>query len=244
MSSYSDPKIAKEYLDYANSTNGKIEQAYTFDLISKQLNQEYRDGNPKILDLGCGQGWLTKKLSEKYKNIIGCDISAPLIEAAKNHSNLNFQIADFSQPTSFNDAEFDAIVINMATHSIANQEFAFREIARILKPAGLVLITLPNPYYAYPVGVWKRGWTGFLFKRKPRLKLKAFWNFKKNSAFSWNRKFTSHFYPLSQQINNALKAGLRLEYIEDMHSQTDSTHFDTNYQLHRFPITLFLKYKK
>jgi ubiquinone/menaquinone biosynthesis C-methylase UbiE len=196
------------------------------------------------LDLGCGDGWLTQKLSEKYSNITGCDVSESLIETAKDKYNKNFVVADFSAPTKFNDNQFDLIVINMAAHCIQNQTFAFKEIYRILKSGGSVIITIPNPYYAYPVGVWKRGLQGFLFRNKPKLKLRPFCQYKIGSEFLWNEEFTSYFYPLSTQINNALAAGLEFSYIEDAYSEKDSKSFDTNYQLYRLPISLILKFRK
>jgi ubiquinone/menaquinone biosynthesis C-methylase UbiE len=241
MSTYTDPTIANKYEDYTESQNGKIERGYLFGMISKQLPTEK---DIKVLDLGCGDGWLTQKLSEKYSDVIGCDVSESLIAAAKRRYNNNFVIADFSAPTKFSDNQFDLIVINMAAHCIQNQEFAFKEIHRILKSDGSVIITIPNPYYAYPVGVWKRGLKGFLLRSKPKLKLRPFCQYKIGSEFLWNDEFTSYFYPLSTQINNALAVGLELLYIEDAHSEKDSKNFDTNYQLYRFPISLILKYRK
>jgi len=241
MSTYTDPIIANKYEDYTESQNGKIEREYLFAMISKQLPTEK---DIKVLDLGCGDGWLTQELSERFENITGCDVSESLIAAAKRRYNNNFVIADFSAPTKFSDNQFDLIVINMAAHCIQNQEFAFKEIHRILKSDGSVIVTIPNPYYAYPVGVWKRGLIGFLLKHKPKLKLQPFYQYEIGSEFLWNNEFTSYFYPLSTQINNALTSGLELSYMEDAHSEDDSNNFDTNYQLHRFPISLILKYRK
>ncbi len=242
MSNYIEPPVANDYVSFINSENGKQQQQLIFDVIAKHLPTE--NDRAKILDLGCGEGWLTEKLSEKY-DMNGCDISPALIDLAKKqYPGINFTVADFNQPTAFSNEQFDAVIISMAANCIQNPEFAFKEISRILKPGGTVLITIPNPYYAYPVGIWKRGLINFLLRRKPQLKLKPFWQNKKNSPYAWQGRFSSYFYPLSDQINNALKAGLNLEHFEDLYSPEDGREFNLKYQLHRFPIIIFLKFKK
>ena len=63
-------------------------------------------------------------------------------------------------------------------------------------------MTIANPYYAYPVGVWKRGLWGRLLFKKPSLKVRPYNLMEKD--FTWGKNLKPHFYKLSDQINNAL----------------------------------------
>ena len=62
--------------------------------------------------------------------------------------------------------------------------------------------------------------------------------------FTWGSYITPYFYPLSEQINNALSAGFMLSYFEDIKMDTDSKKFNLQYQLYRLPYMLLLGFKK
>ena len=122
---------------------------------------------------------------------------------------------------------------------------ALEEISRVLKTDGIFISTIANPYYAYPVGVWKRGVIRFLFRQMPKLKLRPFHWFSKHSReFTWNETFTSYFYPIAEQISLTLKNNFSLAGYEDLKMDSDSTTFDMQYQLFRFPIIVLLSFKK
>ena len=107
-----------------------------------------------------------------------------------------------------------------------------------------MVATIVNPYYAFPVGVWKRGLWGRLFGRKPKLKIRPYNKFASGpKEFLWDGRFTSYFYPLSEFLNSAIKNGLSLNSYEDL-AANDSKKFDLNYQLHRFPTILAITFKK
>jgi|SRR5579872_436949 len=244
MSSYNQPDIANKYVDFINSKNGQIEADLVFKLINKNLPE---DPSIRILDAGCGQGWLIKKLLEKYKNVCGCDISETLINLAKrNLPGIDLRVVDLcADPLPYPINQFDCIVMNLSAHSFRDQRRAFGNLSQTLKSGGTVLITIPNPYYAYPVGIWKRRLVGWLFRKKPSLLLRPFWDFSKiKKEFDWNEKFTSFFYPLSEQFDNAFASGWQLQKYVELYSEQDHQNFDLAYQLHRFPIILFLKYIK
>lgn len=75
-------------------------------------------GNEAILDLGCGDGVLTEKLSLLVPNgyVLGIDASLGMIETAKKckHNNLSFKHMDINS-MDFNN-EFDVIFSNAALH--------------------------------------------------------------------------------------------------------------------------------
>lgn len=88
---------------------------------SISYNNDYKI---RILDLGCGTGTISKRISEKYPNsdITCVDIASNMIEIAKfklqNHPLKRFKIGDFSN-ISFN-AKYDVVVSSLALHHLVD----------------------------------------------------------------------------------------------------------------------------
>ena len=87
----------------------------------------------RILDLGCGDGALTKKLVEADCDVVGVDGSAKQIEAACQRG-LNARVMDGQQLTFEN--EFDAVFSNAAMHWMNRPDDVIGGVRRALKPDG------------------------------------------------------------------------------------------------------------
>jgi SAM-dependent methyltransferase len=87
----------------------------------------------RILDLGCGDGFLTAKLAAMGCRVIGVDASAAQIEAARK-LGLDARVAD-AQALAF-DTEFDAVFSNATLHWIREPDAAIDGVWRALKPGG------------------------------------------------------------------------------------------------------------
>ena len=88
----------------------------------------------RILDLGCGDGALTKKLVEMGCEVVGVDASAQQIDAAKK-LGLNAEVMD-GENLPF-DNEFDAVFSNAALHWMRNHpDKVISAVHRALKPRG------------------------------------------------------------------------------------------------------------
>lgn len=87
----------------------------------------------RILDLGCGDGALTKKLAEMGCDVVGVDSSAPQIAAARR-LGLDARVADGAR-LSFG-AEFDAVFSNAAIHWMKPPDAVIAGVWRALKPGG------------------------------------------------------------------------------------------------------------
>ena len=87
----------------------------------------------RILDVGCGDGPLTKKLVELGCDVLGVDASPAMIEAAKA-MGLNARVMD-GQALQF-DREFDAVFSNAALHWMKQADAVIAGVWRALKPGG------------------------------------------------------------------------------------------------------------
>jgi SAM-dependent methyltransferase len=86
-----------------------------------------------ILDVGCGDGALTRKMVERGATVVGIDNSADMIDAAKA-AGLDAHLLDAAQMRF--DNEFDAAFSNAAIHWMLDREAVAAAIFRALKPGG------------------------------------------------------------------------------------------------------------
>lgn len=87
----------------------------------------------KILDLGCGDGSLTKELMDMGTDIIGADTSADMVEAARS-IGVNAVLIDGERLEY--DGEFDAVVSNAAIHWMSDHYAVVRGVWNALRPGG------------------------------------------------------------------------------------------------------------
>ena len=86
-----------------------------------------------ILDLGCGDGILTLKLSQLGCRVVGVDSSPELIAAARR-LGLDVRLAD-GEKLEFS-AEFDAVFTNAALHWMKRADDVIAGVGAALKPGG------------------------------------------------------------------------------------------------------------
>jgi SAM-dependent methyltransferase len=87
----------------------------------------------RILDLGCGDGFLTAKLAALGCKVLGIDASAAQVEAARK-LGLDARVAD-AETLAFSE-EFDAVFSNATLHWIRKPDAAIDCVWRALKPGG------------------------------------------------------------------------------------------------------------
>lgn len=95
-----------------------------------------------VLDLGCGTGSLTFALARRAnpRRIIGLDFSPAYIAYAREHnrhSQVEFQVGD-ACAMSFPDRTFDRVLALLVLHFVPNAERAVAEMARTVRPGGVV----------------------------------------------------------------------------------------------------------
>jgi trans-aconitate methyltransferase len=87
----------------------------------------------RILDLGCGDGFLTRRIAESGATVVGVDNSPQMIAAAKERGVDARHVS--GEALSF-DREFDAVFSNAALHWMSDHGAVLRGVHRALKPGG------------------------------------------------------------------------------------------------------------
>jgi trans-aconitate methyltransferase len=89
----------------------------------------------KILDLGCGNGYLAAEIAKLGADVTGIDASPDMIVSARiNYPAIDFQVMDavsFQLPV-----QYDAVFSNAVLHWVSDPEAAAQRIFECLRPGG------------------------------------------------------------------------------------------------------------
>lgn len=111
----------------------------------KFVLNSFKDKSIKLLDVGCGEGFLT----QFFPNAVGVDVSLEAWKIAKKQGLKNkFVCHDITkQPWPFKDSEFEAAICTEVLEHLKPEhvEIVLAEIKRVVKPNGKIVITTPNP---------------------------------------------------------------------------------------------------
>ena len=120
-----------------------------------RLLREFRRHIPRsptslrCVDLGCGSGEFTSRLTSLGLELYGMDLSPSLVALAQARvEGATFRVGDI-EDTGFEPASFDLVVLSGVLHHFPDPAQVARECARILKPGGLALAYDPhrgNPF--------------------------------------------------------------------------------------------------
>jgi SAM-dependent methyltransferase len=101
----------------------------------------------RVLDFGCYDGYLLRKLRERnHIEGIGVDIAPAAVELAKKLSDLDgleFVVSD-GLPLPFPTASFDVVVCSEVLEHVPDLEGVLNEVARVIAPGGRLYATMPN----------------------------------------------------------------------------------------------------
>jgi len=119
------------------------------DFISRERGRDCLD----ILDVGCGRGKIALTLAKRGHHILGIDIDVSNIRLASQrnkYSNAVFQVLD-AHATDRLGQKFDVIICSEALEHVDDPEGICNKIARVIRPGGILIITVPNGLGPYEV---------------------------------------------------------------------------------------------
>lgn len=101
-----------------------------------------------VLDLGCGNGAVTRELARNGFQAIGTDASWSGISIASGNSNIEFLQADIETPLPAHlHSRFDAVIAIEVIEHLLRPRFLFERAREALKPNGTLIIS--TPFHGY-----------------------------------------------------------------------------------------------
>jgi ubiquinone/menaquinone biosynthesis C-methylase UbiE len=141
---FGQPDFAAEYNAQVGKFTGDFQPI--LDYLSSQIDPAR---HTNVLEIGPGPGWIGIRLAQSHPavRVTGIDISAAFVEIANENSRregvadrVTFILGNAAEMKGFTDSSFDAVVSFQSLHYWDPPERALDEIARVLKPSGVVCI--------------------------------------------------------------------------------------------------------
>ncbi|MDG7008927.1 MAG: methyltransferase domain-containing protein [Nitrososphaerota archaeon] len=104
----------------------------------------------EVMDLGCGNGYLSRRLTSLGAKVTAVDASSHMIKnaRARDHgSGVKYVCSDASSMKRAASARFDIVFANMSLMDIRDAEGAIAEVARVLKRGGRFVASISHPCF-------------------------------------------------------------------------------------------------
>lgn len=163
----------------------------------------------KVLDIGCGEGWLVNTLARHKIQATGVDAVAELIENAKSKGKGTFKVINYKELTqgvAFKNGPFDLISINFALFENRKTAKLIKKLPNYLAKNGVIIIQTLHPLSVIENQPYKSEW-------------------RKDSWKGLKRNFTQphkwYFRTLGDWVKLFKKSGLKLDELhEPIHPKT------------------------
>lgn len=123
-------------------------------ILEKRILQYKRPGT--ILDIGCKCGAFLAGLKTPGWQAYGVEISPLAAQAARARHGLKVTTADFAE-THFQNGQFEVVTLWQTLEHLRDPLATLREINRIIKPDGLLVISVPN-IDSFQARIFKARW--------------------------------------------------------------------------------------
>jgi SAM-dependent methyltransferase len=104
------------------------------------------------LDCGCAEGYYAVALAGRgAESVVGIDPLAERVEVAKalpHPANVRYEVAG-AERLPFDDASFDAALLNEVLEHVADETESLQEIRRVLRPGGSLALFSPNRWFPF-----------------------------------------------------------------------------------------------
>jgi ubiquinone/menaquinone biosynthesis C-methylase UbiE len=104
-------------------------------------------GPERVLDIGCGTGILTTRMADELRGsgVVGCDFSYGMLEQAASRRREVPWVQGDALRLPLRDESVDAVTSTESFHWFPDPDAALRELARVIRPDGTLLVAVVNP---------------------------------------------------------------------------------------------------
>jgi ubiquinone/menaquinone biosynthesis C-methylase UbiE len=118
----------------------------------------------RVLDAGCGEGYLSRILAKLGASVIAVDFSKKMLELAQERTpqelNINYEHGNCEDLRFLEGNSFDLIVSNMVIQDLAEYEKAIKEMYRLLVYGGYFIFSILHPCFITPDSGWVKSADG------------------------------------------------------------------------------------
>jgi 2-polyprenyl-3-methyl-5-hydroxy-6-metoxy-1,4-benzoquinol methylase len=127
-------------------------------------------GGKRVLDVGCGDGVYSIRAAQLGANVTGLDISRVMLDAARRRAEAARVFVEWregrAEALPFQAASFDVVLAVTVLCWVSDASAAVREMTRVPRPGGIVVIGELGRYSLWASARRIRGWFGEKFWRE------------------------------------------------------------------------------
>lgn len=143
------------YEKFAEDFDSKVNMYDTLKRVDVFYNDLLKNEdltNKKILDAGCGTGWFSAEACRRGANVTSMDLGEGLLrQVAKKCDSKRVVGSILEMP--FDDNTFDYVVSSEVIEHTPNPPQAIKEIYRVLRPGGIVILSTPNQFWYFSLRI-------------------------------------------------------------------------------------------
>lgn len=102
-----------------------------------------------VLSIGCGLAVELLLLRKQGYNTIGLDPERSFLRKGKKGGNADYFIQAVGEQIPLHDGIFDLVLLFEVLEHVMNPALVLNEINRLLKPGGILFVTVPNRFYPF-----------------------------------------------------------------------------------------------
>jgi len=217
--------------DWFDAKQGDTGDLWHRALIDPELLRVMGDTrNQDVLDLGCGNGYLSRRLARNDARVTAVDSSERMIENAKKHDpnnllGIKYILSSASKLDLIPSQSFDIVFANMSLMDIEDADGAISEVSRVVRTGGRFVSSISHPCFdngSNSSWIIEKGLTSTRIYRRIRQYRNPF-----SENIPWKipndeRKFTVAYHrPLSWYARSFKSHGLAITLLEEPEPQRE-----------------------
>lgn len=164
VTEYDDKQIIQSWHTNAEAwiyavQNSEIESR---NLVTNQaIIEAVMELNPSTaLDIGCGEGWLSRALLERNVDVLGVDVVPDLIDSARKISSGEYRVCSYRELAydQVIDSKFDTVICNFSLIGKEDVNDLIAAIPKLLNNKGVLLVQTLHPLMYCEEGECEDGW--------------------------------------------------------------------------------------
>jgi 2-polyprenyl-6-hydroxyphenyl methylase/3-demethylubiquinone-9 3-methyltransferase len=149
-----DDRKAHFYEEFAEDFDAKMNM-YDLDrrieIVFDELLPEDLTGK-KLLDAGSGTGWFSERACKRGAEVTSLDVGEKLLAQVAKKCQSERVVGDILA-LPFDPASFDFVICSEVIEHTVDPALAVSELARVLRPGGVLIITVPNRVWHFAIDI-------------------------------------------------------------------------------------------
>ncbi|SCY59629.1 pimeloyl-CoA biosynthesis protein BioC [Nitrosospira sp. Nl5] len=134
-------QVAPQWIAWARSPQHDVFWAYR-DALVEFLGPNAGDA----LEIGCGEGRVSRELRKLGYRVTATDAVAAMVDAARQSDSADQYAVAGASDLPFDDKQFDLVMAYNVLMDVDDVSAALQEARRVMKPKGLLFISLVHPF--------------------------------------------------------------------------------------------------